>query len=261
MPDEDTLADLGLDGVAVKPASADVEVAASLPLDVVTIDYEGPEHVPDPTVLGTLARTKSVRLTTPVRATGYDPLGDDGSYAPVPDDVGLVLVAGHPSYLSATERSRAIAPRLGAALGRCDDPWVGTEGIERLALATSAGQYELLSPTTSREVRALRAAGFGGELAVYAPTLLDATGDAILDAIGAYVARREPVRSELPDDPVTDSSAAGRTREVLISSVADYALVGEPDRIRRRIQELRAAGVDLVIGYLPTGLRQFVSGG
>ncbi|MFC6726236.1 luciferase, partial [Halobium palmae] len=36
----------GLDAVALKPAECDVREALDLPLDAVTVDYEGREHVP-----------------------------------------------------------------------------------------------------------------------------------------------------------------------------------------------------------------------
>ncbi|ODR81952.1 luciferase, partial [Haladaptatus sp. W1] len=191
------LARTGLDAAALKPAECDVRQAHSMPFETVTIDYEGREHLPDTETLRELAAEKNVLMTVPVRADGFDPLGDDSLFGRLPDGVGTVFVAGHSAYLTEDERSRAIAPRLGAALERSPDGWVGTEGIERVATATGATQFELLSRSTTRDVRALRAAGFDGTVAVYAPTVLTDDEDAILDAVGAYVARRKPVARAL----------------------------------------------------------------
>ncbi len=52
-----------------------------------------------------------------------------------------VLVAGHGAYLTDDEAARAVAPRLRAAVD-VPAPWVGTEGIERLALAVGGTQYD-----------------------------------------------------------------------------------------------------------------------
>jgi alkanesulfonate monooxygenase SsuD/methylene tetrahydromethanopterin reductase-like flavin-dependent oxidoreductase (luciferase family) len=168
-----------------------------------------------------------------------------------------VLVAGHGAYLSDDEADRAVAPRLRAARDRAPDAWVGTEGIERLALAAGGTQYELLSRSTVRDVRALRAAGFDGEVALYAPTVLTDDEDEIIDAVGAYAARRRPVARALPDDAPTDASATGRAREVLSAAVRDYALVGSPDDVRDRVCELENAGVDVVVGYPARGVDEF----
>ncbi|MFC6731968.1 MULTISPECIES: luciferase [unclassified Haladaptatus] len=255
---ETRLSETGLDAVALKPAECDVRRADALSVGVVTIDYEGREHLPDVDVLAELARTKEVRLTTPVRADGFDPLGDDSRYDEIPDGIKQVLVAGHSAYLTAEERKRPIAPRLAAALERAPDSWVGTEGVERIALATGGTQFDLLSRTTRRDVRALRAAGYDGELAVYAPTVLTDDEDEILDAVGAYAARRRPVARALPDGAATDSSATGRARKVLLAASRDYALVGTPSAVAEQIEALRAVGVDTVVGYPARGIDEFL---
>ena len=247
----------GLDAVALKPAEVDVSRAAGLPFDAVVIDWEGLEHFPDEQVLAGLARTADVRVTTPVRADGFDPLGDDGLAEHIPDSVNRVLVAGHPAYLSDAEQSRSVAPRLGAAANVFPEAWVGTESVERIALATGNGQFELLGPSTRRDARALRAAGFEGELAVYAPTVLTEDVDARLDALGGYVSRRPKVARALPDGAATDGSATGRTREVLLAAIHDFALAGGLETVCKQIQELKAAGVDTVVGYPARGLGEF----
>ncbi|MEF8779288.1 MAG: luciferase [Haloferacaceae archaeon] len=247
----------GLDAVALKPAECDVRRGLDVPLEAVAIDYEGPEHVPSASALADLAADRDVRLTTPVRADGYDPLGDDDRLAEIPAGVGRVLVAGHPAYLSETERSRPVAPRFAAARRDAPDAWVGTEGVERLALAAGGTQYELLSRSSERDLAALRAAGFDGEIAVYAPTVLTDREDAVLDAVGAYAARRKPVARALPDGAATDASATGRAREVLSAAVRDYALVGAPETVRDRVDALREAGADVVVGYPARGIEEF----
>jgi alkanesulfonate monooxygenase SsuD/methylene tetrahydromethanopterin reductase-like flavin-dependent oxidoreductase (luciferase family) len=166
-------------------------------------------------------------------------------------------VAGHGAYLTDEERERAVAPRLRAARDRVPDAWVGTEGIERLALAAGGTQYELLSRSTVRDVRALRAAGFDGQVAVYAPTVLSDDEDAALDAVGAYAARRRPVARALPEDAATDAGATGRAREVLSAAVRDYALVGGPDEVADQVRALKDAGVDVVVGYPARGVDEF----
>jgi hypothetical protein len=257
LTDERAVSKAGLDAVALKPAECDVRRALDVPLPTVAIDYEGRDHLPDPAVLRELAAERDVRLTTPVRADGFDPLGDDSLLRTVPSDVGRVLVAGHAAYLTDEERERAVAPRLSIARDRAPDAWVGTEGIERLALAAGGAQYELLSRTTSDDVRALRAAGFDGEIVLYAPTVLTDDDDAALDAAGAYAARRRPVARALPTGAPTDATAEGRAREVLSAAVRDYALVGGPAAVRRRTERLREAGVDLVVGYPARGVDAF----
>lgn len=252
--DDRALAAVGLDGVALKPTECDPRRAADLSPGTIVVDYEGRDHLPDEATLRDLAAAADLRVTVPVRADGFDPLGDDGRARALPESAGRALVAGNPAYLSADERDRAVAPRLGAAREAWPDAWVGTEGIERLALAAGGTQFELLSRTTEREVRSLRAAGFGGRVALYAPVVPTGDDDAVLDAVGEYVARRGPVAERLPDGAATDAAAAGRARSVLLDAAADYALVGPPARIAERIERLRDAGVDAVVGYPAAGI-------
>ncbi|SEO42240.1 hypothetical protein SAMN04487948_102352 [Halogranum amylolyticum] len=255
---ERTVSKTGLDVAALKPAECDVRRALELPFDTVAIDYEGRERLPSTELLSELAAEKRVFVTTPVRADGFDPLGDDSLYDTLPAEVDPVFVAGHPAYLTDAERSRAIAPRLGAARERNADAWVGTEGIERVALAAGGPQYELLSRTTDRDVRALRAAGFEETIVLYAPTVCSDDEDEILDAVGGYVSRRGPVRRALPEDAPTDSSATGRAREVLSKASRDYTLVGTPEEVGQRVRELKALGVDVVAGYPARGVDEFL---
>ncbi len=246
-----------LDGIAIKPAAMSVSRAGELPFERLTIDFEGLEHYPDLSTLKRLAEGRDLRVTIPVRADGFDPLGDDSRLAALPADLGTVLVAGHPAYLSDDEQTRAIAPRFAAAMDDLRDPWVGTEGVERIALATGATQFELLSHTTPRDIRSLRAAGFDGKIAVYAPTVLTDDADAVLDAVGPYVARRKRIADQLPADAPRDGTATGSAREVLMRAVKHYALVGSTDMIAGRIATLREAGVDTIIGYPARGLDDF----
>ncbi|MFU8870026.1 luciferase [Natronococcus sp.] len=249
-----TVARAGLDGIALKPAECDVSLAASIPAETIAVDYEGRDHLPAPSVLESLSTDADVLVTTPVRADGFDPLGDDSLLAELPSTVGRVLVAGHPAYLTDEERERAVAPRLGAALETDPDAWVGSESVERIAMATGATQYDLLSRSTPRELRALRAAGFEGDLAVYAPAVFADEDDAVLDAVGDYVARRRLVARALPEDCATDSSATGRAREVLLKAAGDYALVGTEREVSEQTDALREAGATTVVGYPARGL-------
>ncbi|MEF8812529.1 MAG: luciferase [Halovenus sp.] len=255
-----TLAEVGFDGVALKPTEVDLLRSRELDVDTLTVDYEGAGAVPDPDALATLASERTVRVTTPVRATGYDPLGDDSHVAALPDGVGRILVAGNSAYLTPEESRRAVAPRLAAATRAATEPWVGTEGIERLALAAGGTQYDLLSASTERDARALRAAGFDGELAVYAPTVLSSDPDVILDAVGEYAARRGPVDEQLPAGVATDRTATGDVRETLLDACRRYALGGSPEAVTERIDGLREAGVDWVISYPARGLDPFCDG-
>ncbi|RDI71219.1 DUF7388 family protein [Halopelagius longus] len=254
---ERSVSQTGLDAVALKPKECDVLAGLDVPVGTVAVDYEGRDHVPDADVLRELADEKEVRLTIPVRADGFDPLGDDALWDEVPDSVRRVLVAGHSAYLTEEESRRAVAPRLGAGVERAPEAWVGTEGIERIALAVGGTQYELLSRTTGRDLRALRAAGYDGEVAVYAPTVLTDDEDEILDAVGAYAARRRPVAAALPDDAATDAAATGRARDVLSKAVRDYGLVGSVETVREQISELKDAGADVVVGYPARGVEAF----
>ncbi|MDS0220669.1 luciferase [Haloarcula sp. S1AR25-5A] len=254
-----TLAAAGIDAVALKPAEVEVSRATALDVDALAIDYEGAAHVPAAETIERLASTADVRVTTPVRADGYDPLGDDSALDALPATAKRVLVAGHGAYLSEDEATRAVAPRLRAAVDNATDPWVGTEGIERLALAVGGTQYELLSRTTARDVRTLRTAGFEGSIAVYAPLVLSNSEDAMLDAVGDYAARRGPVRNALPEGAPTDSRATGRARDVLTQAIRDYALVGSVETVAERTERLRDIGVDTVVGYPARGLDPVLS--
>ncbi|ELY94379.1 hypothetical protein C482_18762 [Natrialba chahannaoensis JCM 10990] len=255
-----TVSRAGLDAIALKPAECDIERATAIPADTIAIDYEGREHIPDRETIEALTVDTRVLLTTPVRADGFDPLGDDSLVSELPSAVDRILVAGHPAYLTDDERSRAVAPRLGAALESAPDSWVGTESVERIAMATGATQYDLLSRSTGRELRALRAAGFDGDIAVYAPTVLSDDEDVILDAVGDYISRRRPVASALPDggDEHTDSRATGRAREVLLAAANDYALVGTEAEVREQTDALREAGGTTVVGYPARDIEPFL---
>jgi len=248
------LAAAGIDAVALKPSEIDLSMAQALPVSTLTVDYEGREHVPAPGTLADLAGSFDCRATVPVRADGFDPLGEAHLRAELPDEVGEVLVAGHGAYLTEEEQRRAVAPRLREAAADATAPWVGTEGVERLALAVGGTQFELLSATTERDVRALRAAGFDGEIAVYAPTVLTDDEDEILDAVGDYTARRGPVRRRLPDDAATDSTATGEGRDLLTKACRDFALVGHPGTVESAVADLESVGVDHVVAYPARGL-------
>ncbi|MGM0604729.1 MAG: DUF7388 family protein [Halobacteriota archaeon] len=249
----------GIEVAALKPKETSVKRAAELPISTIAIDYEGRDHLPDPETLRSLAETKDVYLTTPVRADGFDPLGDDSLVETIPETVRRVLVAGHGAYLSASEADRAIAPRIGAARRDAPNAWIGTEGIERIALAAGGTQYELLSRSTVRTVRALKRAGYDDDVAVYAPTVLSEDEDEILDAVGPYTARRGPVRRALPDGAATDSTATGRAREILSKAVRDYALIGTHEEVRRQVERLTDAGVDAIVGYPARGIDEFLA--
>ncbi|PSP76260.1 luciferase [Halobacteriales archaeon QS_3_64_16] len=253
------IARTGLDGIALKPAECAVSRGSDLDTGILVIDYEGEAHLPDGETLRALAADDTERrVTTPVRTSGFDPLGDNSLAETLPSEAKRVLVAGHAAYLTEDERARPVAPRLQAAREKSPEAWVGTEGIERLALAAGGTQFELLSRTTLEDVRSLRAAGFTGEIAVYAPVVLTDDDDAVLDALGAYVARRGPVARALPENVATDRRATGRGREVLSAASRDYALVGTPEGIREQVRELEDAGVDLVIGYPARGIEEFL---
>ncbi len=249
-----TLAEADVDAAALKPTEMDVARATALDVDTITIDFEGRPHVPAPDTLASLAESRDVRVTVPVRADGFDPLGDDSRLAAIPESVGRVLVAGHPAYLDDHEAQRAVAPRLRSAVERTDDPWVGTESVERLALAVGGTQFELLSDSTVGDVRALRAAGYDGEVAVYAPTVLSGDADTILDVVGDYAARRPAVAETLPSKAPTDSSVTGEVRKRLLAACRDYALVGDLEAVTNRVATLREAGVDTVVGYPTQGI-------
>ncbi len=256
------LATTGLDAVALKPKEHDFDRADSLDVDGLVVDYEGREHLPDWGTLADLAAGATVYLTAPVRADGFDPQGDDAllreALATLPDSVGFTFVAGNPAYLTEAERSRAIAPRLRGVLDAYPDdrpaPWVGTEGVERLALAAGGVQFDLLSRSTPKELRALRTVGLDNEVAVYAPTVLTDDEDAVLDALGGYVSRRAAVAAALPEGAATDRTATGRAREVLLAAAGDFALVGTASEVREQVAHLHDAGATTVVGYPARGI-------
>jgi hypothetical protein len=253
------IARTGLDGIALKPSECAVSRGSDLDTGILVIDYEGEAHLPDGETLRALAEGETeLRVTTPIRASGFDPLGEDSLVESVPNEAKRVLVAGHAAYLTEDERTRPVAPRLRAAREESPEAWVGTEGIERLALAAGGTQFELLSRTTLDDVHSLRAAGFAGKIAVYAPVVLTDEEDAILDAVGGYVSRRGPVARALPENVATDRRATGRGREVLAAASRDYALVGTPEGVHEQVRELEDAGVDLVIGYPARGIGEFL---
>jgi len=148
----DSIETTGLDGVVYKPTEADPESVAQLPFELVCVDYEGQESFPSAATLSSLAADHKLRVTTPVRADGFDPLGDDGLVDRLPAAAGRVLVAGHGAYLDETEQSRAVAPRLGAgdgagsnrdrgavprAVGRDGECRAGGAGRRRCAVRTA----------------------------------------------------------------------------------------------------------------------------
>lgn len=250
-----------VDGIAVKPTVMDVSSVDDIGVETIVVDFEGMDSMPSNDTLAELAESTAVRVTVPVRGTGFDPLGDDSRCRALPPAVDRVLVAGHPAYLSSAERQRAAGPRVIAAADSYPDAWVGTEGIERIALATGLTQFELLAKSTERTVMALRGGRVETSIAVYAPIVPSADADRILDAIGEYVARRPRVSRGLPDDAVTDSSATGRTRDRLLTAAEDVALVGSSDAIQQRVDQLRSVGVDTIIAYPALGVESLRSGG
>ena len=117
-----SIARTGLDGVALKPTECDVGRGVDLDCDVLTIDYEGRANLPSAETLRALASSKGkLQVTTPIRADGFDPLGDDSLSRSLPSAARRVLVAGHSVYLSEAERARPIAPRLRTARERAPD--------------------------------------------------------------------------------------------------------------------------------------------
>jgi hypothetical protein len=255
----DRLAIAGVDAVALKPTEHDLRRARELPVGTVAVDYEGREHIPSAELLQHLAPEREVRLTIPVRADGFDPLGEAGRLEWLPSGVDSILVAGHGASLTDDELRRAIAPQLSAARKRFPEAWLGTEGVERISTALGGPQYELLSKSTHSDLKALRAAGFEDTIAVYAPTVLTADTDALLNALGAYVSRRRPVRASLPDaDVAPDASATGETRETLLEAIPRYGLVGTPNAVGEQAKALREAGADVIVSYPARGLGAFL---
>jgi hypothetical protein len=248
------MAELGFDAVALKPTEIELPALSSVPLDRIILDYEGPDAFPNADTLDRLAALADLRVTVPVRADGFDPLGDDCHWTRIPSTASVALVAGNPAYLSTEECRRPIAPRLAAALERVPEAWVGTESIEPIAVATGATQFELLARETEQRVRSLKAAGLDADIALYAPAVLDDDTDALLDTLGQYVARRQSIAEALPADATPDASARGPARQHLLSACEDYAIVGDAETVRQRINDLRSAGLDHIVGYPARGL-------
>ncbi len=71
-----TLAAAGIDAVALKPTEVDVSQATALDVETLAIDYEGAATSQRRTYRATCIDA-DVRVTTPVRANGFDPLGED----------------------------------------------------------------------------------------------------------------------------------------------------------------------------------------
>lgn len=93
---------------------------------------------------------------------------------------------------------------------------------------------------------------------MYAPTVLSEAENAVLDVVGAYVARRGPVADALPDGALTDRKASDRARTIHSAASRHYVLVGSPETVREQVDALWEAGDDLVIGYPARGLGEFL---
>ncbi|MXR19435.1 DUF7388 family protein [Halobacterium bonnevillei] len=106
----------GVDAVALKPSEHDLECIPDLEdaVETVVVDYEGREHLPEFDALTALAGDRTVRVTAPVRADGFDPLGDDSLADAIPPELGRVFVAGHSQGGMAAPR---IADRHGGVAG------------------------------------------------------------------------------------------------------------------------------------------------
>lgn len=248
----EVISDVGFDAVAAKPSHTDLVELTSSPVEHMVIDFEGREHYPSDTTLRKLKETTDIRVTIPIRADGFDPLGDRHHLDSLPPETKVVLVAGNPAYLTEDELRRPIAPRIGAATDEFSDAWIGTEGIPRIALAASAPLFYLLSPQSTRTIQKIRSAGYTGTIAVYAPTLVSAETETILDTLGPYTFRREPVRRKLETESFSELDSTDR--EILLRETQNYALTGSVSEINTQITNLKTQGVDTVVTYLPTGL-------
>lgn len=239
---------VGFDGIAIKPKERSLTSIEPSQIDRLVFDFEGMEHLPTPMTIQQLAEETEVILTAPVRHDGFDPLGDDDWFTRFEPFAKFAIVAGNRAYLDTVASKRAIAPRIGAARTRFPDAWIGTEGIERLALATGATQYELLSGGSEQVINGLRAAGFEGTIAIYAPTMITEDRTAALNQLAGYLKRRKPVARVIE----AQAGNVEETGEVLDRVLDQYALVGPPATIEQRIVELKTAGADLLIAY-PVG--------
>jgi alkanesulfonate monooxygenase SsuD/methylene tetrahydromethanopterin reductase-like flavin-dependent oxidoreductase (luciferase family) len=90
--------------------------------------------------------------------------------------------------------------------------------------------------------------------------VLSSDDDAVLDALGPYLARRRPVARALPDDADASADATGRAREVLLSAAEDFALVGSPSAVGERVTALKEAGATTVVAYPARGIGTLLDG-
>lgn len=251
MTQREVISDVTCDAIAVKPSQTSLSHVTSSPIDSVVIDFEGREHYPSNTTIQELQETTDTRVTIPIRVDGFDPLGDREYIDSLPTETKVVLVAGNPAYLSEDELQRAIAPRIGTAIDEFSDAWIGTEGIPLIALATTAPLFFLLSPESKHTIQQIRSAGYHGSIAVYAPTVVSTDTDTILQTLGPYTMRREPVRRKL--DAESLSSLAPDEQEILLRETQQYTLTGSLSEINTQISRLKTKGVDNIVSYLPTG--------
>jgi len=197
----EAVARAGIDAVALKPAECDVSRAANSPIDRVTIDYEGREHLPDAETLDRLAAEAELYVTTPVRADGFDPLGDDSLIDKIPDPPPAGCSWRATARTSRrTSRRRAVAPRLGAARAARRPRRVGRHGASSASRWRRGGtQFELLSLSVDRSRRAWAPRRrVRRRIAVYAPTVLTDDEDVVLDAVGASSPAPPPAGPRAP---------------------------------------------------------------
>ncbi len=248
----EVIGEVGFDALAVKPRDTDLSQIPSTPVNNVVIDFEGREHYPSNTTIRSLQETTNLRVTLPIRVDGFDPLGNREYLDSIPPETKVVLVAGNPAYLTENELDRSIAPRIGTAVDKFANAWIGTEGIPLIALATTAPLFFLLSPQSKRTIQQIRSVGYEGTIAVYAPTLITEDTDTLLETLGPYTLRRDPVRHKLESTSL--SSLNPEDQEILIRETQKYALTGSVSAINSQISHLKNHGVDKVVSYLPTGL-------
>lgn len=244
----------GVDGLALKPTQYDLCAVPSSPVETLVIDYEGRGAFPDSSVLMQLATEYELYVTTPVRADGFDPLGDDSYLDRIPSSAKRVLVAGNPAYLTDDEQQRKISPRLKKARQSDPSAWIGTEGIEPLANRLGGTHFELLGPALDDRISQRRDDSAIDQVAVYAPMVITDDADQKIAALGEYVSRRDSVRSEIPEVRSVVDMARGRIRKELLEAIDQYALAGSIETIHRRITDFHANGVDQVIVYPATNI-------
>lgn len=251
MTQREVISDVGFDAIAVKPSHTNLSRVTSSPIDTVVIDFDGREHFPSNTTILELQETTDTRVTIPIRVDGFDPLGDREYLDSLPTETKVVLVAGNPAYLTEEELHRSIAPRLGTAVDEFSNAWIGTEGIPLIALATTAPLFFLLSPESKHTIQKIRSAGYPGSIAIYAPTVVTTDTDTILQTLGPYTMRREPVRRQLEAESL--SSLDSDKQELLLRETQKYALTGSVSEINTQISRLKTKGADNIVSYLPTG--------